>query len=662
MPATFQRLSLILAICILVPACRDEENSPPAASLQLFTVRAGTYSFDLNVSEKNTSTPIDKPIVATFSAQLNQRSVEQAVQLKVKSTNEIIPLTFSFLDNNQTFSAAPATALQSNQSYILSISDALKGAKDQIFSGYSLEFKTIPATLQLVDLLIADRPALSTDRITEIPVENLSIVINFSAPLDPATIISQNVNINGDNQSIPITITLSDDGKKITLTGNSKLKDWVRYQLVLSDQIKGKDQETFQQYVRSFYSGSDSGDDFPVISDDDLLSLVQQQTFKFFYDFAHPVSGMARERNTSGNIVTTGGSGFGIMSLIVGMERSFISRQQGVDRMNTILTFLESADRFHGAWPHWLDGSTGKVIPFSAKDNGGDLVETSFLMQGLLTFRQYMNPNDATEQTLINRINALWQSVEWDWYRKNNENVLYWHWSPSYDWQMNFPLYGYFEEQITYVLAASSPTHSIPKLVYTNGYGKNGTIVKNNLYYGYKLPLESPGPLFWVHYSYIGLNPHFTDDFANYWEQNVNSTLINYSYCVANPKNYVGYSSQCWGLTASDNQSGYGAHSPSNDLGVIAPTAALSSFPYTPVESMRALKFFYYKLGDRLWGPYGFYDAFNLTEGWTASSYLAIDQGPIIVMIENYRTGLLWNLFMSASEVKTGMDKLGFQR
>jgi hypothetical protein len=221
-------------------------------------------------------------------------------------------------------------------------------------------------------------------------------------------------------------------------------------------------------------------------------------------------------------------------------------------------------------------------------------------------------------------------------------------------------MYGYFEEQITYFLAASSSSHGVPKNVYANGYGKNGAIVTNNTYYGYKLPLGTPSPLFWVQYSYLGLNPHFSDDYANYWEQNVNASLINYSYCIANPLKYVGYSDSCWGLTASDNQSGYSAHSPANDLGVITPTAALSSFPYTPVESMKALKFFYYTLGDKLWGPYGFYDAFNLTEGWFANSTLAIDQGPIIVMIENHRSKLLWNLFMLAPEVQLAMTKLNF--
>jgi len=230
------------------------------------------------------------------------------------------------------------------------------------------------------------------------------------------------------------------------------------------------------------------------------------------------------------------------------------------------------------------------------------------------------------------------------------------------DWRSSLNRGYYYQfnaDENTFLISGGNQLRAQSSLV-SNGYGKNGSIVKNNTYFSYKLPLESPSPLFWVHYSYLGLDPHFTDDYANYWEQNVNASLINYAYCVANPKKFIGYSDQNWGLTSSDNQSGYSAHSPTNDLGVITPTAALSSFPYTPDKSMKALKFFYYTLGDKLWGPYGFYDAFNITSGWTASSYLAIDQGPIVVMIENYRTGLLWNLFMSAPEVQQGMDKLDF--
>ncbi len=485
------------------------------------------------------------------------------------------------------------------------------------------------------------------------------ITIQFSEPIDRAS-AQQNITIGSSTTNVALDFTFSNGDSTITIQPQANLKYLTSYNLGITETLKsttGKQRDAAT--LVTILTQIDPSDKFPRISDDELLNLVQKQTIKYFYDFAHPASGMARERNTSGNTVTTGGSGFGIMALIVGVERGFIARDAGIAHFNKIITFLEKADRFHGAWSHWLDGNTGKVIPFSQKDNGGDLVETSFLVQGLLTLRQYLKPADTVGNNMINRINKLWTGVEWDWYRKNNENVLYWHWSPNYNWDMNFPMYGYFEEQITYILAAASPTHSIPKIVYTNGYGKNGAIVKNNTFFNVKLPLEGPSPLFWVQYSYLGMNPHFSDDYANYWEQNVAATQINEAYCIANPRNYYGYSDECWGLTSSDNQSGYSAHSPSNDLGVITPTAALSSFPYLPAESMKALKFFYYKMGDRLWGDYGFYDAFNLSKGWVANSYLAIDQGPIVVMIENHRTGLLWNLFMSSPEInqaKTVLD------
>ena len=267
------------------------------------------------------------------------------------------------------------------------------------------------------------------------------------------------------------------------------------------------------------------------------------------------------------------------------------------------------------------------------------------------------------EATLRDDINTIWNGVEWDWFRNGNQEVLYWHWSPNYQWQMNHPIRGWNECLITYVLAASSADHSIPKSVYDNGWAQNGAMENGLVYHDVQLPLGPPagGPLFFAHYSFLGINPFdLTDAYANYWTQNVAHTRINYNYCVENPKLNVGYSESIWGLTASDNQNGYSAHSPENDLGVISPTAAISSMPYTPTESMRALKFFYYKLGDKIWKEYGFVDAFNLNEPWFASSFLAIDQGPMIVMIENYRSGLLWNLFMSAPKVKTGMQSLGF--
>ncbi|PKP08137.1 MAG: beta-glucosidase [Bacteroidetes bacterium HGW-Bacteroidetes-4] len=411
------------------------------------------------------------------------------------------------------------------------------------------------------------------------------------------------------------------------------------------------------------------------LSDDSLLTLIQYHTFQYFWEGAELTSGLARERIHRDNdypqndqtVITSGGSGFGLMAILVGIERGFITRQQGLERFEKIVDYLEQADRFHGAWPHWMYGETGKVKPFGKKDNGGDLVETAFLVQGLLAVRQYFAGGSEQERLLTEKINKLWLSVEWDWYRKGGENVLYWHWSPEYEWEMNFPLEGYNECLITYVLAAASPTHGIPAEVYHEGWARNGQIKGETMQYGYKLNLKHNGapdyggPLFWSHYSFLGLDPRYLSDaYTNYWEHNKNHVMINYNYCVENPKQFKGYSENSWGLTASYSINGYAAHQPSEDLGVISPTAALASFPYTPEQSMRAARYFYDSLGSKLWGTYGFYDAFSEQYQWFPQRYLAIDQGPIVVMIENYRSGLIWDLFMSAPEIQEGLKKLGF--
>ncbi len=405
------------------------------------------------------------------------------------------------------------------------------------------------------------------------------------------------------------------------------------------------------------------------LSDTALLELVQKQTFKYFWDFGHPVSGLARERSNvafdyGNEVVTTGGSGFGIMAIIVAAERGWVTREQAADRMNKIVKFLWKADAFHGVFPHWMDGATGKVIRFGRKDDGADLVETSFLFEGLLCARQYFNKDNKTEREIRDRVNWMWNEIEWSWFTRDGQEVLYWHWSPNNGWVMNFPLRGFNECLITYVLAASADRYPVGANVYHRGWAQSDFFRNGKEYYGIKLPLgfDYGGPLFFSHYSFVGLDPRgLKDRYADYWEQNKNHTLINREHCVRNPNHFKGYGANCWGLTASDTYNGYNAHSPTNDFGTITPTAALSAFPYTPEYSMQALKHFYYDLGDKIWGEYGFVDAFNETKNWYAKSYLAIDQGPIIVMIENYRTGLLWNLFMSCPEVKNGLKKLGFE-
>ncbi|WP_423736444.1 glucoamylase family protein [Chitinophaga caseinilytica] len=399
------------------------------------------------------------------------------------------------------------------------------------------------------------------------------------------------------------------------------------------------------------------------LGDTALVTLVQQRTFNYFWKFAHPVSGLAPERTTTPDTVTIGGSGFGVMAILVGIERKFITRDEGLDRMLKIVNFLLKADHYHGIWPHWMHGATGKTVPFSRRDDGGDLVESAFMWQGLLCVRQYFDRDVPKERELRDKIGWMWSEAEWSWYTQGGQDVLYWHWSPNQGWAMNHAVRGYNECLIAYVLAASSPTYPVSPRVYHQGWAVNNHFLNGRQFYGITLPLGFPygGPLFFAHYSFLGLDPRgLKDQYADYWEQNKAHTLINRQYCIDNPKQFKGYGPDCWGLTASDNHEFYNAHSPTNDLGVITPTAALSSFPYTPEYSMQAMRYFYDKLGDRLWGEYGFYDAFNETVNWFDYQYLAIDQGPIVVMIENYRSGLLWRLFMSCPEVKTGLRRLGF--
>lgn len=645
---------LVLVILLLQGSCREEDTPPE--SLSLMSARMGA----IDLSGNPRDVPLHHSIELKFSAPVAKESVSQAISLKRDMQD--VPHTIAYFDDDKTVVLDPVETLAPASTYTLAIAQQLRGSSGELFSERDFSFTTMKGALNVSQWTLGNA-APASDPITDVPL-NLDLQVLFSEPLDEQSVNTSSVSLTGPSSPV-LLFDFSDNQRQLTITTAEPLVDLAKYNLVINDQITGEQEETFTRFEIDFYTAINPAPDFPVLSGEALLTLVQEQTFKYFYDFAHPASGMARERNTSGDLVTSGGSGFGIMALVVGVERGFISRAEALSRMDKILTFLESADRFHGAWAHWMNGNTGEVIPFSANDNGGDLVETSFLIQGLLTFRQYLDPNIPEENSLVDRINALWHTVEWDWYTREGQDVLYWHWSPDKQWTMNHRIQGYNEALITYFLAAASPSHPVAASVYHNGWADGGSIKNNKSFYGINLPLgyDYGGPLFFAHYSFLGLDPRgLSDTYADYWTQNRNHSLIHHAYSMDNPKNYVGYSDENWGLTASDNQNGYSAHSPTNDLGVITPSAALSSFPYTPDESMKALNFFYYTLGDRLWGEYGFYDAFNITQGWTADSYLAIDQGPIIVMIENHRTGLLWDLFMSAPEVQVAMNKLGFTR
>ena len=509
----------------------------------------------------------------------------------------------------------------------------------------------------------ANNGTLNYTNVDKTPV----IRFSFTSPVEE-TGITANFSLVNNSLSIPFTAKLQNNDSVLIIEPSVSLNGFTKYTLIVSPGLLSSTKGNLLNPVSiNLITGIDSSDKFPQITDSALLTLVEQKTFQYFWDFGHPVSGLAKERSSSGDVVTTGGSGFGIMSMLVGIQRNFVSRSEVLSRLDTIVNFLtNNVTRYHGAFPHWINGSTGATVPFSTEDDGGDIVETSYMIQGLLCARQFFNSTvDSGEINLRNEINNIYNAVEWNWYRQNNQNVLTWNWSPDYNWTINAHVSGWDEALITYVMAASSniDSNTIPKIVYDSGWAGNGAMKNGKTFYGIQLPLgpDYGGPLFFSHYSFLGINPNnLSDAYANYWTQDTAQATINYLYCVNNPKHFSGYSNLCWGLTASDIQNGYTASSPTNDVGVIAPTAAISSIPYSPVQSMNALRFFYYKLGDKIWGQYGFIDAFNLTNLWFDSDCLAIDQGPEIVMIENYRSGLLWNLFMSCPEVKRGMNNLGF--
>lgn len=398
------------------------------------------------------------------------------------------------------------------------------------------------------------------------------------------------------------------------------------------------------------------------------LDRLQRDAFSYMWDHAYP-SGLAFENNRyADGPATTGGTGFGIAAMVVATERGWIGRQAAVDRLLTITAFLRDKSdrkRLHGAFPHWLNGVTGQTMPFGPRDTGADIVETAFLMQGLLIARNYFT-GDGDEAELRARINELWHDVDWAWFTRGPSGTendgLYWHWSPEHGFAMNMKVTGFNEGMVAYVLALASPTRPITPEAYagwsaTDEYkptSGNGYTLEAGIPYG--------GPLFITHYSYIGLDPRqLADDKVphGYWVRNVTQTLMNRAYCLETAPAENRYAEDYWGLTSCDAKDCYRYGAPGNDPGTVAPTAALSAMPYTPYYSMQVLKALYGRFHNVMWGPCGPYDAFSLRDDWYARTYQAIDQLPIVCMVENYRSGLLWRLFMNDPDVKRGLQRAG---
>ncbi|MEQ7873956.1 glucoamylase family protein [Sphingomonas sp. ASV193] len=415
-----------------------------------------------------------------------------------------------------------------------------------------------------------------------------------------------------------------------------------------------------------------------AMSDDELLTMVQDASFHYYWDAAEPNSGMTLESQPGNDdMIALGASGFGVMATIVAADRGFVPREAAVERMLKITRFLERADRFHGAWGHFISGKTGHVIPhFQIYDDGADLVETSFMIQGLLAARGYYTRDTPAERELRARITRLWQGVDWDWFRATpKRDALYWHWSPDYGWAIHFRLEGWNEVMITYLLAIASPTHPMPASIYYSGYTRAGGsepygvprtyfgITTNQSYYPPTATSPgSTGPLFFTHYSYMGYDPRgVRDRYGDYFESNRALAQISQAYSIANPGKYNGYGANSWGLTAVDGpDETYHEYKPFlEDDGTIAPTGAVASYAYTPDASLAAIRHWYRDLGDRLWGIYGFPDAFNQQQDWVSGITMGLNQAPQTVMIENGRTGLVWRSFMANPEIRQMQRKIG---
>jgi exo beta-1,2-glucooligosaccharide sophorohydrolase (non-reducing end) len=457
-----------------------------------------------------------------------------------------------------------------------------------------------------------------------------------------------------------------------------------------ADYIGRPDARASYRVVAADWEGRESGPSAVAtaatreMTDDELLDMLQEAAFRYYWEGSGANTGMAHE-NLPGDdrIVATGATGLGISALVAAVHRKIITREQGIGRLEKIVSFLERAPRYHGAWSHYYNDETGETMPlFGMYDNGGDIIETSYVIQGLLTVRGYFDRKDAREQSLRERITALWEAVEWDWFRMTPDSpYLYWHWSPQWGHRIQHPLIGFNETVPTYLFAIASPTHPVPASLYYSGWASqeknaqdyrqgwsgspDGRLYANgNSYYGIKLDVgvSTGGPLFFIHYIFMGFDPRELRDryTESYFENSRRIAEINRAYCIANPKGFEGYGANAWGLTASFGFNGYTTPAPDqwNDEGTITLTGALSSFPYTPEASMAAFKHFYRELGAELWGVYGPRDNYNPSQDWLAFHYMGLNQAPIVAMVENHRSGVLWRAFMSNPEIGEMLKKL----
>jgi hypothetical protein len=533
-----------------------------------------------------------------------------------------------------------------------------------------------PHTLWIDDILV--RPSSSADREAPAPATDLRVaageshfdlVWNRSTSADTLTYRIERAD-DGRN-FIPIATRPATDNRFVDFPGvEVKLPAYRVTALDLHGNASVGDSATRASTARRRFN------------DDELLDLIQSGCFRYYWENAHPEAGLAPEILPGDpELLATGGNGFGFLALTVAAQRGYVPREAAAERMLRAVRFLARADRFHGAWPHFLDPRGKAIAYFGPYDNGGDLVETAFVVQGLLVARQFFDRDTPIEREIRETCTRLWREVEWDWYRKTpDSDVLYWHWSPDHAYHISHPLIGWNETFIVYLLAIASPTHPVPASLYHTGWAGTSPrhiayrqawsrttdgdhYVNGRSYFGIRLDVgEGNGAeLFFTHFSFLGFDPRGRHDrYTDYFENNRAIARINHAYCSRNPRRWPGYGPECWGLSAGINAGG-GRPLPRDDNGTISCMAALASVPYTPTESMAALRHFYRKLGPKIWGAYGFHDGFNAAQDWYDEGYMALNQAPITVMIENHRTASPWRNFMANPEIQLALDAIGFK-
>lgn len=404
------------------------------------------------------------------------------------------------------------------------------------------------------------------------------------------------------------------------------------------------------------------------LSDDDFLELVSRTAFDFLWNEANPANGMVRDRSRENSAASVASIGMALTGYGVAADRGWITRDQARERTRTTLNFLWNAPQstapdatgYKGHFYHFLNMQTGR----RAGTNELSTIDTALLMAGVLYAAAYFDQDHPDEAFIRDTGKALYDRVDWAWASPRAPRISH-GWNPESGF-IPYDYGGYSEAMILYLLALGSTTYPVERQAWE--YWMSGYRWQSDFLPG--RPYVAFAPLFGHQYSHIWVDFRGRRDAAmrdrgiDYFENSRRATLAQVNYAAANPNRFAGYSANEWGITASDTPTGYrarGAPPAYNDDGTLNPTAPGGSYPFTPEESLRALRTMYTTYGRRLWGIYGFRDAYNPTQNWFATDYIGIDQGPILLMIENYRSGSIWQRFMTRPEIQQGLTRAGFQ-